>query len=91
MIILSLFNTQQMASIAVSLSGGARRSAGTLPHQAALRSSPSVDTVRSVGKASTSSVNHHHPQRTSVSSKQIRNEIELLRKIIQDKDALIQR
>ncbi|KZS21204.1 Uncharacterized protein APZ42_011910 [Daphnia magna] len=90
----------KMASIAVSLSGGGRRSAGTLPHhQPSLRSSPSIDTVRSVGKASSSSgghplgVHHHQQQQqrsTSGSSKQIRNEIELLRKIIQDKDVLIQ-
>ena len=79
-----------MASIAVSLSGGGRRSAGTLPHQPSLRSSPSVETVRSVGKAASST---GHPQRTSTasSSKQMRNEIELLRKLIQDKDNLIQR
>ncbi|XP_059353420.1 uncharacterized protein LOC130685912 [Daphnia carinata] len=95
----------KMASIAVSLSGGGRRSGtGTLPHhQPSLRSSPSIDTVRSVGKASSSSgghplgVHHHQQQQqqqqqrsTSGSSKQIRNEIELLRKIIQDKDTLIQ-
>jgi hypothetical protein len=94
-----------MASIAVSLSGGGRRSAGTLPHhhQPSLRSSPSVDTVRSVGKASSSTgshLHHHHQQLQqqqqrsssgSSSSKHIRNEIELLRKIIHDKDVLIQR
>lgn len=79
---------QQMASIAVSLSGGGRRSAGTLPHHnSLLRTSPSIDTVRSVSKASSSTSS----QRTGVSGKQIRNEIELLRKIIQDKDTLIQR
>ena len=79
-----------MASIASSLSGGGRRSAGnTLPHNqpaTTLRSSPSIDTIRSVGKASSTS-----QHRTSSSSKQIRNEIELLRKIVQEKDALIQR
>ncbi|XP_046657968.1 uncharacterized protein LOC124352472 isoform X1 [Daphnia pulicaria] len=93
----------KMASIAVSLSGGGRRSAGTLPHhhQPSLRSSPSVDTVRSVGKASSSTgshLHHHHQQQQqqqrsssgSSSSKHIRNEIELLRKIIHDKDVLIQ-
>ena len=80
-----------MASIASSLSGGGRRSAGTLPHNqpaaTLLKSSPSIDTIRSAGKASSSA---SHQPRTS-SSKQIRNEIELLRKILQDKDALIQR
>jgi len=71
-----------MASIAVSLSGG-RRLAGSLPHSghtnASLRSSPSlVDMV----KSKTSS--------TQRLSKQIRSEIELLRKIIHDKDIVIQ-
>jgi len=71
----------KMASIAVSLSGG-RRLAGSLPHtqaHASLRSSPSlVDMV----KSKTSSA-----QRLP---KQIRSENELLRKIIHDKDAIIQ-
>ena len=71
-----------MASIAVSLSGG-RRLTGSLPHthaHASLRSSPSlVDMV----KSKTSS--------TQRLPKQIRSEIELLRKIIHDKDVIIER
>lgn len=95
-----------MASIASSLSGvgGGRRSAagsivaGSLPYQpqhhsksqslqhGSLRSSASVEAVKtSSGKASSS-----HGGSSTSRSKQFRNEIELLRRIIKDKDAVIQ-
>ena len=74
------FVRHQMASIAVSLSGG-RRLAGSLPHaHAGPRTSPSVvDMV----KTKTSSA-HRLP-------KHIRSEIELLRKVIHDKELVIQK
>ena len=77
-----------MASIAVSLGGGGRRNAGssstgsTLQHNTnGLRSSPgsTSDTLRSAKQT---------PQNGN--NNQIRSEMDLLRKIIQDKDAIIQ-
>ena len=64
-------------------------SSQTIRHGGSLRNSASVDvdkTVISSGKASSS----HGGTSSTSRSKQIRNEIELLRKIIKDKDALIQ-
>lgn len=73
-----------MASIAVSLSGG-RRTSGSLPHHASLRTCASTDAIKTAKGSNTTD-----SQRRSA-SKQLRNELELLRKMIQEKDVLIQR
>ena len=94
-----------MASIAVSLSGGGGggRRAGsstgvstTLNHHVnngsssvKSGSSPSTDTLRSSSKQSVISNNSNNKQQPIIRQQQ-HSEIDLLRKIIQDKDALIQ-
>lgn len=80
------FFTKQMASIAVSLSGG-RRAAGSLPHPANLRTCASTEAIK---PNPAKGLNDTH-RSSRMASKQLRNELELMRKIIQEKDALIQR